>query len=227
MQQRKWTQLVLAILLIATINNFALAQREKKTAYAVLLDNTLSMRKQFSVVIGLGKTVVKETHQRGPVAIFNFASQGVNKSALVTTGIEWSEDENALENYIDGLYLQGGQTTLLDAIYKMAETLDAKADSQKDAFAGKTIILITDGEDRSSKVKSAELVKKLQADGIKVYAIGLIRDLDNEGGFTRESQRQIAEGFLRTITKKTGGRVLFPDSIPRRTDELVSSLLAQ
>ncbi|MBA2526734.1 MAG: hypothetical protein H0V18_13275 [Pyrinomonadaceae bacterium] len=56
----------------------------------------------------------------------------------------------------------------MDAIYSIAEILNAKVNLDKDTFAGKAIILLTDGEDRVSKIKEKQLIQALKESGIKV-----------------------------------------------------------
>ncbi len=75
---------------------------------------------------------------------------------------------NILDSYIDNLAIEAGQTTLMDAIYSIAEILNAKVNLDKDTFAGKAIILLTDGEDRVSKIKEKQLIQALKESGIKV-----------------------------------------------------------
>ena len=52
------------------------AAQEKKIAYGILLDNAGSMRPQFSVVNELGKAIVHQIHDYGPVSLFDFHSEG-------------------------------------------------------------------------------------------------------------------------------------------------------
>ena len=137
---------------------------------------------------------------------------------MATSGIE-SQDPEALEAYIDELYVLGGQTTLLDAIGSMAKELTARINSDKDRSANPFVIVITDGEDRVSRLKEKDLIKELKASGTRVYALGLIQELS--GG-----KRDKAKDLLRKITGETGGRVVFSDSRIDDVDKLVAELLA-
>ena len=216
---------LLALLMILFSSGFVCGQNEKKVAYGILIDNTGSMRSQFDQVTTLGKGVVGHFYQKGPISVFTFV--GELKSPLRASGTEWSQDKIALENYIDDLFVRGGQTTLLDAISSMAKDLSAKVNSEKDAFAHATLILITDGEDRESHIRQDDLIKELKQTGIKVYAIGLVKELDSQGGLIRtESKRHKAEDLLKKITTETGGRVVFPNSKSQGVGELMGQLFA-
>src|SRR3989442_13049602 len=186
------------------------AQNEKKVAYGILLDNTASLRSQFDEVITLGKSVVGQVYQKGPVSIFTFTNRGNMKNPLTVSGSEWSQDPAVIEGDIDDLYVLGGQTPLLDAIDSIAKELNAKIISEKDAFANAAIILITDGEDRVSHIKEEDLIKELKKTGVKVFAIGLVSELDSSSGFINKSKKGKAVDLLKKITNETGGQPVFP-----------------
>lgn len=214
MSTKRSFYILLALVVTLLSANSAIAQNEKKIAYGVLIDNTGSLRSQFSGLKMLGKGVVKRIHQDGAVSLFSFTRQGSknNPMAAVKFGVEWSQDKNILNSYIDNLAVEAGQTTLIDAIYSIAENLNVKVNLHKDAYAGKVIILLTDGEDRKSKVKEKQLLQALKDTGIKVYAVALVQELDATGGFIRKNAKARAVDLLKKLTKETGGRVIFPKS---------------
>ncbi len=212
MSKRVHVHLILALMVIVSLSSASLSQTEKKAAYSVLIDNTGSMRSQFDLVIRLSKGIVEQTYQRGPISLFPFKSQGDKNKAVVSSDIEWSEDKTILDKYIDSIFVVPGQTNLMDGIHVIAVKLNAKVDVDKDAFEVKIIFLITDGEDRFSKISEKELIKTLKESGIKVFAIGLVNELDNESGLIRKAPRDLAVTFLEKVTKETGGRAVFPKS---------------
>jgi uncharacterized protein YegL len=203
-----------ALLLAVAVITTAQAQTEKKSASAILIDNTGSLRAQFSDVLSAGQGIVDETYKRGPVSIFNFVTKGEKRDALavISSGSEWTQDRDALDDYLADLWVVAGQTTLMDAINSMAEQLNAKVKEDKDAFGEKAIYLVTDGEERDSRIKEKQLIQNLKESGIKVYAVGLVTELGKEGGLVRKSSREEATSFLTKITKETGGRVVFAKS---------------
>ncbi len=92
---------------------------------------------------------------------------------------------------------RAGSTAIWDSIWVTSrEVLSETSDKTRRA-----IILLTDGEDTSSRMKLNEAVDSaLKADAI-IYAIG-IGDSFNFSG--------VDEGSLRKITERTGGRAYFP-----------------
>ena len=190
-----------AVLLMLATSFACAAQDSKNFEYAILIDNTGSMRSQFAEVLGLAKAIVHEVHDCGPVSIFDFRSDSRRTPrAIPILRIERSQDENSLDRTLESLYVEGGQTTLLDAVDAMAEHL-----KDPPAATAKVIILITDGEDRISEKNQKEVVGKLNENKISLYAIGLVRELEG-------SKRSKASDFLKFLTKETGGRVIFPKS---------------
>jgi hypothetical protein len=227
MSTRSSSYIPLVVFLTLLLSHTVIAQNEKKIAYGILMDNTGSLKSQFSDVKVLSKRVVNHIHPKGPISLFNFMRQSTKNDplAVVKAGVEWSQDKNIIDRHIDNLAVEPGQTTLKDAIYSIAETLNAKVNLDKDAFAGKIIILITDGEDRVSKIKEKQLIQALKESGIKVYAVGLVEELDLGSGFIKSAKSKAVE-FLKKITRETGGRVMFPKK-GTDTESLVRQLLAE
>ena len=191
------------VLVLLSLSALCGAQDKKKISYAVFLDNSGSMRTQFDQVKNIGKAVVRQIHERGPVSIFDFTTQGrlQDARAVVTPRLEGSQDERLLEQTIDDLYVVGGQTTLLDAIQTIADSFGPQ--TNEGVASERVIILITDGEDRKSQVREATLIQKLKGARTRVYAVGMVQKL---------SSPSKASDLLKKVTKETGGRVVFAKS---------------
>jgi hypothetical protein len=250
---------LLSALLLTSFSNSAFAQTgEQKTAYALLLDNTRSLEKQFPQVLLLGKGVIKRLNQRGPISLFSFTPKpgggqfsmhnvedvyegGNYDRAVGRLDLEWSQDANILNEYIDSLSVVRGHTDLLGAIHLMSETLNEKADAEKGTFKDRVIILITDGDhrvdgtfnphpdgdDQVRRDDEKQLIKELKESGIRVFAVGLIRELNAYGGYAKlGTTKEKAEYFLKKITKDTGGRVVFPKSKNIDVDGLLNEMLS-
>jgi len=209
----KILRLLPTVLLLLSLSAVCGAQEKSKIVYGILLDDTGSMRSQFEMVEEIGKGVVHQVHDHGPVSLFDFASQGVGRAsrAVPTPRIEATQDEQLLNRTINNLYVQGGQTTLLDAVEFIGDSLD-----QESPDTNKVIILITDGEERSGRINQKELIQKLNEHKTSVFAIGLVQQLDKS--------RSKAVDLLKLITKETGGRVVFPKSDRPELQSLLAEL---
>jgi len=88
----------------------------------------------------------------------------------------------------------GGRTALYDAVYMgLDETRDARNDK-------KALILITDGEDNSSRYSSSEVREFAKESDVQIYAIGEQGKL----GYGRSE--------IQNIVSITGGRAFFPNN---------------
>ena len=99
----------------------------------------------------------------------------------------------------------GGGTSLYDAVYLVAEQKMLREPGRK------TVIVLSDGADLTSKHTFEEMLRMAYQAEITVYAISTTRfgaDIDHEG-----------DNALRQLTEGTGGRVFFPYS----TDQLSSA----
>jgi hypothetical protein len=223
---RKFKRIVCASLLILSLSIAAPAQNDQPVLFGILLDNSGSLRSQFDHVLELGHQVVQDAHKQGPVSIFSFRGRGNPKDAppLMVTHTIWNQDPVVLSQYLDGLFIEGGQTNLLDAIHSMVKQINAKAEQDKTPHARKVLVLITDGEDRKSKIEEKELLAELQLHQVKVFAIGLVQELD-QPVFMRNA-RDKAIKLLSKVTKETGGRALFPKTNSGDASSLVTQLFA-
>src|SRR5258708_6250130 len=119
----KISRLSICISLLLSCSAICAAQEKKKLAFAILIDNTGSMRLQFELVKGIGKGVVHQVYDHGPVSLFSFESEGIGRDsrAVPTSRIEQTQDEQLLDRTIDNAYVKSSPTTLLYAIKLMAE----------------------------------------------------------------------------------------------------------
>jgi Ca-activated chloride channel family protein len=85
------------------------------------------------------------------------------------------------------------------------------------------LILITDGEDRSSYYTQARLFELLAINDIQIYVVGLTKDLAG-------NVKTRAVALLTRLATETGGRVFFPQSLSELAhiaDEIVNDIRTQ
>jgi len=88
------------------------------------------------------------------------------------------------------------------------------------------LVVITDGEDRASIAKPADLIEFVKARKVKVYVVGLLGDMSKESGVLAQSPAKKSKDFLLKLAKDTGGRVVFPKD-KDTADAIVDSLFSQ
>ncbi len=103
----------------------------------------------------------------------------------------FTEETGEVQNEIT-VQRSGGVTALYDAVYLGLDEIK-KAKNEK-----KALILITDGEDNSSRYSTGEVREFSKESDVQIYAIGL---LGPEG---------YGQGVLHQLTSLSGGRVFFP-----------------
>lgn len=196
-------RVLIAIVFLFCFPSLRVAQQDRKLEYAILVDSTGSMRSQFATVGKLAKAITHQVHDHGPISIYSFDSEGLGRGsrAVPASRVDREQDEELLDQTIDQIYVQGGQTTLLDAIKFMADRMNRAPLADK-----KIIVVITDGEDRVSEISRAELIKQLVANKTQVYAIGLTKELSS-------GKRSKATDLLKSLAKETTGRAVFPKSV--------------
>jgi Ca-activated chloride channel homolog len=109
---------------------------------------------------------------------------------------EFTGDTERLEQFVDALQAWGG-TSLNDAIHYALNRI-------RDQKGRKAVIVFSDGEDTTSQMKEAEVLDYARAGEASIYTVG-IRGRVGGGSSPR--------GFLRRISKETGGEFFFPERV--------------
>jgi Ca-activated chloride channel family protein len=110
---------------------------------------------------------------------------------------EFTGDTERLEQFVDALQAWGG-TSLNDAIHYGLNRI-------RDQKGRKALVVFSDGEDTTSQLKEQEVLDYARAVEASVYTVGI----RGEGGLGARSPR----GFLRKISKETGGEFFFPERV--------------
>ncbi len=100
---------------------------------------------------------------------------------------------SALQNEV-AFQKPGGQTALYDAVYMGLDQI------QRGTNEKKALILITDGEDNSSRYSRGEVREFAKESDVQIYGIG------------EEGRLGYGRFEIQNIVKITGGRVFFPNS---------------
>ena len=194
---------------------------------ALLIDNSRSLRDQLAEVIVAGKIIVSANRSKDESAIVRFVSK--DKIEVVQ---DFTANKNSLNEALNNLFVEGGQTAIIDAVYQTAKKVEQYQNSaKKEDVKLRSLIIVSDGDDRGSSYKERELFELLRQLNIQIYAVGFVEDLSKEpesaGGISR---RDKARTFLTRLAEETGGRVYFPNSIselPQIAAEISSELRTQ
>jgi len=176
---------------------------------ALVIDNSRSLKTQLAKVIEAGKILSNTNKAQDETSIVRFV--GTNKIEVVQ---DFTSNKTMIDSALDNLFVEGGQTAIIDAVYKAAQMIEKYRNSQKkEDVKLRALILVTDGDDRASQFTEKQLFELLRNSFVQIYAIGFPNDLSDapeaENGLSR---RQKAKNFLTRLAEETGGKVYFPDS---------------
>jgi Ca-activated chloride channel family protein len=143
----------------------------------------------------------------------------------------FTANKGDLNDALDNLYIEGGQTAIIDAVYLAVQNVDDYEKSNKsDDRKRRALILVSDGEDRNSYYNEKQLFDLLRESEVQIFVIGFVDDLSKDGGFIAKSPRDKAKSFLERIAAESGGKAYFPASpseLPNLAKEISSELRTQ
>lgn len=195
----------------------------RPVSYGLVVDNSGSLRHQIDYVLAAAKLIVNHNGPEDETFVLRFID-----SKNITVVREFTADKASLERALDAMYVQGGQTALIDALYLSTEYLTEKARPAEADARLRALVLISDGEDRQSRYKAEDLSKLLGQSGVQVFCIGLVGETDN--GFAARGKRDKAKAFLERLASQTGGRVFFvlkTNELEEAVNEVAEDLHAQ
>jgi Ca-activated chloride channel family protein len=187
-----------------TISFFS--KEEVPLSYGLLIDNSGSMRSQLGQVIEAGKFVVNGNRPDDEAFLVRFVTS--DKIQMVSG---FTSSKPMLFDSLDSMFVEGGQTAFIDAVML---SLDYAAKNRKgmDGNRRLALVIVTDGEDRASRFKRADLVERLHKEDIQIFVIGLTKQLEDT------KSRDKAVDLLKFLAQETGGRAFFPNSTSELRD---------
>jgi len=169
-----------------TISHFS--QEAAPISVGIIFDVSASMKEDNN--IRKAKNAIVRFLQSGNPVDEYFLVTFNNKTKLAQA---FTDQSSALQN--EAAFQQaGGTTALYDAVYMGLDQI------KRGSREKKALIVISDGEDNSSRYSSAEIREFAKELDVQIYAIGQVGPLGT-GGFE-----------LQRIVNMTGGRAFFPNN---------------
>jgi len=204
---------------------FSFTQEEVPVIYGLAVDTSGSLRSQLNQVIDAAKTIVN-SNKRGDET---FLERFIDREKIENLQ-DFTSNKDLLLDAVDNLYVEGGQTAVIDGVYLAAEHVAEYKKGNDDDRRRRALIVVTDGEDRASYYNEIQLFQRLREEDVQIFVIGFVNELDADKGFIRKSPREKAVSLLNKIASETGGRAFFPQSIselPQVANEIVRDLRTQ
>lgn len=185
------------------------SKEEVPVNYALVVDNSYSLRQQLEKVIEASKILVNSNRPGDETAYIRFVN-----SEAITIERDFTDNKTDLIEKIEEMYVEGGATAVRDAVYLAAEKVeDYEKNKSKNDRKRRAVILVTDGEDRDSFYQEQQLFAMLRESDVQIYAIGFVGELSKDSGFIRKSEHGKAVAFLNRLAEETGGKAYFPASV--------------
>jgi Ca-activated chloride channel homolog len=135
--------------------------------------------------------------------------------------VGFNQRANLLAEFTDGESLSNkltlvdpkGQTALYDAAYLGIEKV------KQGRHTRNAMLLISDGQDNSSRYTYSEVRKLLKEAGVQIYCIGIV-EIGGSAGSSLDMQGQ---AILEEIAQMTGGKAFFPRS-PVELEEIMTRI---
>ncbi|HEV8593047.1 MAG TPA: VWA domain-containing protein, partial [Pyrinomonadaceae bacterium] len=185
------------------------SKSEVPTNYTLVIDNSGSLRSQIDQVIEASKIMVAANRPDDETSIIRFVS-----SEKIEILQDFTSNKTDLNDALDGQYIEGGSTAIIDAIYLAAEKVTSyeKSDRAVDRKR-RALVLVSDGEDVSSFYTMQQLFELLKESEVQIYVVGFVKDLSAEKGFITKSKQSKAKSFLERLANETGGKAYFPNDV--------------
>ena len=204
---------------------FSFTEEEVPVIYGLAVDTSGSLRSQLNQVIDAAKTIIN-SNKRGDET---FLERFIDRDKIENLQ-EFTPNKDLLLDAVDNLYVEGGQTAVIDGVYLAAEHVAEYKKGNDNDRRRRALIVVTDGEDRASYYNEIQLFQRLREEDVQIYVIGFVNELDADKGFIRKSSKDKAVALLNRIAGETGGRAFYPQTLselPQVANEIVRDLRTQ
>jgi Ca-activated chloride channel family protein len=185
------------------------SKSEVPTNYTLVIDNSGSLRSQIDQVIEASKVMVAANRPDDETSVIRFVS-----SEKIEVLQDFTSNKTDLNDALDGQYIEGGSTAIIDAIYLAAEKVTDYEKSERAVDRKRrALVLVSDGEDVSSYYTQQQLFELLKESEVQIFVIGFVKDLSTDKGFITKSKQGKAKSFLERLATETGGKAYFPNDV--------------
>jgi Ca-activated chloride channel homolog len=172
----------------------------------LLVDNSGSLRQRIGIIVAASKVLISNLEDGDRASVMRFVS-----SDKVEVLQDFTPRKDDLLKAVSNMYVEGGQSAVLDAVYLSAErTLAVEQKLPRTRYA---IILISDGEDRASYYDVDQTLKILAGSRVQIFPLFFTDLLDKKN--SRSNSSRLAHllalrtgGTAQVITEKLTGELL-------------------
>jgi VWFA-related protein len=170
----------------------SLQHQDTPVSIGLVIDNSGSMNSKRAAVVSAALDLVKASNPQDETFVINFSDQAYLDQ-------DFTSDLGKLQNGLSHLSLSGS-TALYDTVVTAPDKMERSATRPR-----KVLIVITDGDDNSSKLTLDNAIHRVQdMQGTIIYSVGLLFGGDK----SRHARRD-----LQSLSNETGGIAFFPGSL--------------
>lgn len=168
-------------------------REDAPVSIGLVIDDSGSMIDKRQRVAAAALALVNASHPEDEVFVIHF-----NEKTYLDTS--FTRDRQRLEQAL-AVFDSRGTTAMRDAIRLAVEHQERRASEDK-----KVLILVSDGEDNTSIISRADVIKAAQQSGVLIYAIGILHQVPGP-----ETERARQE--LDALTQATGGQAFYLNGV--------------
>ena len=173
--------------------------------YGLALDRSGTFAGELQLGIDVAKAIIQNSSANDETLLVSFVD-----SDKIETNEDFTTDKEWLNDGLDGLLVEGGQSAILDAVYLTAQRV-AQYKVTNGSYLRRALILITDGDERASFYTLDDLLKLLHKIDVQVFAISLDSQPTKRLTLNQNPQKRAID-LLSHLASVTGGRAFFPKS---------------
>ena len=175
---------------------------ESSSFYGLAVDTSGSVRPVINLVVAASKQIVERLRPEDQTILIRFVS-----SDKIEIFQEFTSNKRLLNGGIDTLYIEAGQSAVLDAVYLAAQRVGSYKFPSRNVR--RVLVLLTDGDDRASYYTLQQVSALLRSIDVQIFAISFSTD---DSGKLNQKQSPRSVDLLKTLTSETGGVTFFPKS---------------
>ncbi len=156
-------------------------------SYGFVIDNSGAFRKLLEDVIQFIGKVLDEQKPTDEAFFIRFID-----GEKIKLDQELTSDTTEIRDAADAMYIQAGQTAVIDAVRSAGEYL--AENGKPENAARRSILIVTDGDERASASKPEAAIKILKDAGIRLVAVAV-------------SDEKVQTKVLERLTRETGGKL--------------------
>ncbi|HEY0429065.1 MAG TPA: VWA domain-containing protein [Pyrinomonadaceae bacterium] len=192
------------------------AKKENVLNIGFVMDNTGSMRMRLGDTVNAGSAFIENLNAGDRAFIVRFVS-----SDKIEMAQDWTSNKTTLRRAMENLYIEGGQSAVIDGLYLAVEQR-LKASAMQNPAQRQAIVLISDCEDRESYYNLQKLLAFVKGTDIQIFPIALTFDLTSK-------PKKVSENLANTLALETGGRafILGNSKDKNNMSDAVKSIIAE